>query len=79
MSENLSGGSGGENLVSPPPRQSWPATPPSQPAPPSRPVTAQPTPPEKKGPITGDDMVLDKIIKVGKAIKLKLTPGKKKD
>jgi hypothetical protein len=75
MSENLSGGSSGsENLVSPPPRQ---APQPAQPAPRRKPVAAPPQEPEKRGPITADDMKLKKSIKVGKAITLK--GDKKKD
>jgi hypothetical protein len=83
MSENLSNSSGGENLVSPPPRQSRPAPAPAPaPAPtPSKPrkqpVTAKPQEPEKQGPITADDMKLKRSVKVSKPITLKT--DKKKD
>lgn len=68
MSENLSSGSSGENLVSPPPRQNRPA-PQSPPAPQRAKPTATKPQPEKK--ITGDDMKLKKSVTVNKPIKFK--------
>ena len=77
MSENLSSGSGSENLVSPPARQSRPMQSPAPATPAARPVAAQPPAPEQKGPLTADDMKLSKSVKINKPLSLK--GGKKKD
>lgn len=72
MSENLSGGSSSENLVSTPPRQ-------SRPAPATTKQRRAQDAPEVTGtgPITSDDMKLKKDVTVNKPLTFK--KNKKKD